>query len=50
MGRIYEISQEEAAEIKAYRKNVKDKYATLYMERYGKTNKNIHHNDINTKL
>lgn len=31
MGKIYEISKEEAAEIKAYRKNVKDKYTDRRM-------------------
>lgn len=31
MGNVYEISPEEAAEIKAYRKNVKDKYTDRRM-------------------
>ena len=50
MGNVYEISQEEAAEIKAYRKNVKDKYTDRRMYAVQLRGEGLKNKEISEKL
>ncbi len=50
MGNVYEISPEEAAEIKAYRKNVKDKYTDRRMYAVQLRSEGLKNKEISEKL
>lgn len=50
MRNVYEISQEEAAEIKAYRKNVKDKYTDRRMYAVQLRGEGLKNKEISEKL